>query len=1138
MKNIIQNLLTVLAIFAGINHAAAQGTAFTYQGRFNDGTNPATGNYDLRFTIYDAVTGGTAHGALTNAATGITNGLFTATLDFGGVFNGANYWLELAARTNGGGAFTPLSPRQQVLPTPYAIYAANAGNAGSVAAANIVGTVPLAQLPAAVVTNNETGLSLNGTFSGNGGGLTNLPAASLTGAVADSLLSSNIARLNIPNTTVQATATAVVTAGFITGTANLNGGSGYTNNPLVTLTDATGSNAVITATVSNGVVTNLTVQNAGSHYSAAATLTIALPPSNAYQTYNCGNVFNGVSTFNNASNIFTGSFTGNGAGLTNVNLTGPSASSALGSEANGYLALAANTIGYQNTANGYQALLHNTNGYQNTANGYEALQNNTTGIQNAANGAQALQSNTTGNYNEASGFIALGANTTGTGNSANGAGALQFNTTGSYNTANGWQALISNSSGSYNSANGVQALFDNTTGQFNVANGWLSLYFNTTGNGNVANGPHTLYSNTTGSYNVANGDTSLYSNTNGGNNTANGVKSLYANTTGSYNAAYGAQSLYTSTIGSNNIAMGYNAGYNLTTGSSNIDIGNMGLATDTNIIRIGSGQTQAFIAGVINGNGGGLTNLNAASLMGTAALPVGVLPANVALLNSNQTFTGLNAFSTNVAIGVASTPERFEVNGTDTAFSPGCSIRIHNTFDPVGGFIGDGWWAIQFGMYNPSSSSVGVIAAGAKRSFFGFDYTGKVGSLANNFANPSYRNLLDDGSGNMSIAGVITGNGAGLTNLNLTGPTASSALANTANGYQALLSNTTGSQNVANGYQALEFDTTGWENTANGMAALQLNTTGSYNVANGEGALLDNTVGNYNTANGQLALWQNISGSQNTANGASALKLNTNGIGNTANGYAALNNNTSGNYNIAEGYQAGYNIATGSSNIDIGNMGLVTDTNIIRIGTSQTQAFIAGQIVGDGSGLTNLNVGQLPSAVLTNNASGVNLAGTFSGDGSGLYNTITTANYVSAYDTANHLNSTANTFQSVSFGAASLSGWTYIGGGAATFTCPQSGMYLVQYTAEAATTINSATTISLRVFNLATSFETPGSESSVVLSVANQATPVSKSFLAYYAVGNAIQIQFTGSNTSAELIGGIGASTYQPSISCTIIRIQ
>src|ERR1019366_7799805 len=146
--------------------AFAQGTAFTYNGRLNDGTNHATGSYDLSFTLYTAVTGGTVAGALTNTATSIANGLFTVTLDFGGVFNGANYWLELAARTNGGGAFSTLSPRQPVLPTPYAIYSAKAGNAAtattattassasSVAAANIVGIVPLAQLPGVVVTNN------------------------------------------------------------------------------------------------------------------------------------------------------------------------------------------------------------------------------------------------------------------------------------------------------------------------------------------------------------------------------------------------------------------------------------------------------------------------------------------------------------------------------------------------------------------------------------------------------------------------------------------------------------------------------------------------------------------------------------------------------------------------------------------------------------------------------------------------------------------------------------------------------------------------------------------------------------------------------------------------------------------------
>jgi hypothetical protein len=30
----------------------AQGTAFTYQGRLNEGANPANGIYDLRFTIW------------------------------------------------------------------------------------------------------------------------------------------------------------------------------------------------------------------------------------------------------------------------------------------------------------------------------------------------------------------------------------------------------------------------------------------------------------------------------------------------------------------------------------------------------------------------------------------------------------------------------------------------------------------------------------------------------------------------------------------------------------------------------------------------------------------------------------------------------------------------------------------------------------------------------------------------------------------------------------------------------------------------------------------------------------------------------------------------------------------------------
>lgn len=104
--------------------ARAQGTAFAYNGKLDDGTNPANGSYDMSFTLFATNNGGDAiAGPVTNSATGVTNGMFSATIDFGtGVFTGSNYWMELAVRTNGGGSFVTLSPRQPILPNPYAIY--------------------------------------------------------------------------------------------------------------------------------------------------------------------------------------------------------------------------------------------------------------------------------------------------------------------------------------------------------------------------------------------------------------------------------------------------------------------------------------------------------------------------------------------------------------------------------------------------------------------------------------------------------------------------------------------------------------------------------------------------------------------------------------------------------------------------------------------------------------------------------------------------------------------------------------------------------------------------------------------------------------------------------------------------------
>ena len=103
--------LLVLSVLPGsLVSAATLVTAFTYQGRLNDGNTPANGNYDLRFAVYNAASGGSMAGwPVTNAATAVTNGLFTVTLDFGGgVFDGNARWLEIAVRTNGATGFAAL----------------------------------------------------------------------------------------------------------------------------------------------------------------------------------------------------------------------------------------------------------------------------------------------------------------------------------------------------------------------------------------------------------------------------------------------------------------------------------------------------------------------------------------------------------------------------------------------------------------------------------------------------------------------------------------------------------------------------------------------------------------------------------------------------------------------------------------------------------------------------------------------------------------------------------------------------------------------------------------------------------------------------------------------------------------------
>ena len=167
---------------------------------------------------------------------------------------------------------------------------------------------------------------------------------------------------------------------------------------------------------------------------------------------------------------------------------------------------------------------------------------------------------------------------------------------------------------------------------------------------------------------------------------------------------------------------------------------------------------------------------------------------------------------------------------------------------------------------------------------------------------------------------------------------------NTAVGSEALFFDTGGHDNTATGFQALLNNTTGIENAASGAFALINNQTGDFNTATGTGALQANIGGDANTATGTAALSDNTSGINNTANGVNALFFNTTGHDNTADGLNALLNNKTGSSNIAVGSQAGSNLTTGSNNIHIGTLGVAGESGKIRIGKQGTQnaTFIAG----------------------------------------------------------------------------------------------------------------------------------------------------------------------------------------------------
>ncbi len=141
MKSTLLIALLALAVLPGaILPAQAQRSSFTLQGQLNDGASPATGNYEFRFSLFNAATAGaqlTLNPPVITAT--VNNGDFNLPVDITALADATHSiqddshsiqdnWLEISVRLAGGTDFTPLLPRQRVYALPAAIFSEEAGH--------------------------------------------------------------------------------------------------------------------------------------------------------------------------------------------------------------------------------------------------------------------------------------------------------------------------------------------------------------------------------------------------------------------------------------------------------------------------------------------------------------------------------------------------------------------------------------------------------------------------------------------------------------------------------------------------------------------------------------------------------------------------------------------------------------------------------------------------------------------------------------------------------------------------------------------------------------------------------------------------------------------------------------------------
>jgi hypothetical protein len=104
----------------------------------------------------------------------------------------------------------------------------------------------------------------------------------------------------------------------------------------------------------------------------------------------------------------------------------------------------------------------------------------------------------------------------------------------------------------------------------------------------------------------------------------------------------------------------------------------------------------------------------------------------------------------NVGLSTIAPGERLEV------VAPDATVRVRNSNDTGGAFVMNTFSTLQLGLYNPTAAAWGDIPANTKRSMFGVQNTGRVGTLTNTSGVPVWRNVIDDGFGSATFTGIVS----------------------------------------------------------------------------------------------------------------------------------------------------------------------------------------------------------------------------------------------------------------------------------------------------------------------------------------------------------------------------------------------